>query len=80
MTNMESILEENNKLKAIFELVANALIQIDQAEKDNLPAKAESFRQEALKAMLEFIPKDSEGKLSDLASKLRFKIWTNKYE
>jgi hypothetical protein len=73
---MTSLLEENNKLKAIFELVANALIQIDQAEEDNLPAKAESFRQEALKAMIEFIPTDD--LLSNLASELRLKIWTNK--
>lgn len=65
--------------KALFEICANAIIQHYQALEDDLPAKAESFLQELLKALYIYCPKESaDGTFSKLAREMRLHIFTFK--
>ena len=65
--------------KALFEICANAIIQHYQALEDDLPAKAESFLQELLKALYIYCPKESaDGTFSELAREMRLHIFTFK--
>lgn len=78
-TNVERLCKQIEANKALFEICANAIVQHYQALEDGLPAKAESFLQELLKALYIYCPKESpDGTFSELARKMRFHIWTFK--
>lgn len=67
--------DENAKLRAVYELVANALEQIKQAHEDGLPGKAASFDDEMLRVLADYAP--SGEKFSALAKKIRGDVWNN---
>ncbi len=73
--DLEAMVDERADLRARFEIAANALLQAVAAEADSLPAKAESFLDEARKTLADYHPADD--KLSDLAAKLRLTIWSD---
>ena len=78
-TNVERLCKQTEANKALFEICANAIIQHYQALEDDLPAKAESFLQELLKALYIYCPKESaDGTFSELARKMRLHIFTFK--
>lgn len=78
-TNVERLCKQIEANKALFEICANAIIQHYQALEDDLPAKAESFLQELLKALYIYCPKESaDGTFSELAREMRLHIFTFK--
>lgn len=63
------------RLRALYSLVANCAIQIDNAENDNLPSKAESFRDEMLKLLADYAPNG--GEFTKLAAEMRGRTWNS---
>ena len=75
--DLHRLLDEIERLHALFEVVGNALVQSGIAESESLPAKAAEFLEEARKALGAYGPKD--GKFSALAKKIRGQTWNSEF-
>lgn len=71
----QRLLDEIERLHALFEVVGNAIVQSGIAESESLPAKAAEFLEEARKALGSYGPKD--GKFSALAKRIRGQTWNS---
>ncbi len=69
--------EELRRLRALFVLVANCALQMELALEDDLPFKAESFRDELKALLVDHAPQET---LSQVQKDMRWQTWQTVYK